>query len=342
MKYGYVGRSNLITSKICLGTMHFGAATDEKEAFAIMDRAMELGINFFDTANVYNGGKTEEIIGKWLAQGGGRRENLVLATKCYGAMDRTGKPNEEPGVSVIKIRKHLEDSLRRLQTDYVDLYQVHHIDTHVSLDEFWQTMQGTINSGKALYLGSSNFPGWGLGKYQTDAKHRGLVGFIAEQSPYSLICRFIELEVAPAAKDLGIGILAYMPLAGGILSGKKQAAEGSRTSFVTKEYEYSLEMNQSLETFSKMCAELGEKEHVVATAWTLHNPVVASTLVGARTLKHLDDVERIVNLRLPQDFLDKLDEIFTYSNGRPLRPTAPAPNAYAGITAKETRFIEYY
>lgn len=341
MKYGYIGRSNLIGSKVALGTMHFGDQTSKEEAFRIMDKAVDMGINIFDTANVYNDGRAEEIIGEWFAQGGGRREKVIIATKFYGHL-YPGEPNEEVGVSMLKSRRSLEGSLRRLQTDYIDIYQTHHFDKHITDDEFWQMMQLNILQGKVLYAGACNSTGWSLAKQQMAARQRQIFGFITEQTNYSLLNRFVELEVLPAAREFGIGVLAFMSLAGGILTGKKHAASGSRTEFVTREYDYQMENNGQLEAFSKLCAELGEKENVVASAWTIHNPAVASTILGARVSSHLDDVPRIVELKLPEDFLKELDKIFTYSNGRPLRPGAEAPFAYAGLGAVEDHFIEYY
>ena len=237
MEYAYLGRSNVKVSKVCLGTMHFGRRITEEESFAIMDRALEMGIQFFDTANVYGdpSGRSEEIIGRWFHQSTGRREQIVLATKVYGAMGQAG-PNEARGISAYKIRQHVADSLRRLQTDRVDLYQVHHIDRHITPDEFWGTFERLQTKGDILYVGTSNFPGWGLAKYQMAAWQRGNVGIVSEQSMYSLLCRYPELEVLPAAQDLGIGVIPYMPLAGGLLTGKTQSEKGSRTEQVENEY----------------------------------------------------------------------------------------------------------
>lgn len=341
MKYGYIGRSNLIASKVGLGTMHFGAQTQKEEAFRIMDQAMDLGINVFDTADVYNDGRAEEIIGEWLTQRKGAREKVIIATKFYGHLN-PGLPNEEVGVSMHKSRIHLEGSLKRLQTDYIDIYQAHHFDKHITDDEFWQMMQLNIESGKALYAGACNSTGWSIAKQQMAARHRNIFGLISEQSNYSLLNRFVELEVLPAARAFGIGVFAFMSLAGGILTCKPMSAAGARTKFVIEEYEYNPENSAQLQAFSKLCAQLGEKESVVASAWTIHNPIVSTTLLGARVARHLDDVEKIVELKLPADFLNELDKIFTYSNGRPLRANTEAPFAYSGLGAKEKYFVEFY
>lgn len=341
MKYGFVGRSNLIVSKVGLGTMSFGDQTPKEEAFRIMDQAVDMGINLFDTADVYNDGKAEAIIGEWLHNRPGMREKVVIATKFYGHL-HPGLPNEEVGVSMHKSKVHLEGSLKRLQTDYIDIYQSHHFDTHITDDEFWDMMQLNINSGKVLYAGTCNGTGWSLARLQMAARHRNIFGFISEQSNYSLINRFVELEVLPAAQYFGIGVFAFMSLAGGILTCKSMNEVGARTKFVMKEYEYDPVNNPQLQAYSRLCRDLGEKENVVAAAWTIHNPAVSATLLGARVASHLDDITRVVELKLPEDFLSELDKIFTYSNGRPLRPNTPAPFAYAGLAAKEKYFIEYY
>jgi aryl-alcohol dehydrogenase-like predicted oxidoreductase len=290
-----------------------------------------MGINFFDTANVYGGsggrGVTEEIIGRWFRQGGGRRDRVVLATKVYGNMMDPAPPNEARGISAYKVRKHAADSLRRLQTDHIDLYQVHHIDRHITQEEFWGTFQRLVDVGDVLYLGTSNFPGWGLAKYQMAALQRGFLGFISEQTQYNLLNRIPELEVLPAALDFGIGVLAYMPLAGGLLTGKTQAPEGSRTWNVAREYGLDLGGEQ-FAAFSQLCREIGEPEHVVAIAWTLTRPAVSCALVGIRRLEHLDDLEHAVELELDAETMERLEQIFDINHGRPLM-RGPAPEAYS-------------
>lgn len=330
MEYNYLGRSNMKVSKISLGTMHFGNATEEKESFEIMDRAIEMGINFFDTANVYGKvtGRTEEIIGRWFSQGN-RRDKVVLATKVYQNMTRDRiVPNDENGISLYKFRQHLGDSLRRLQTDHIDLYQCHHFDRRVTGEEFWGAFEHSIHNGDILYVGTSNFTGWGLAKFQMTARQRGQLGIVSEQTMYNLINRIPELELLPAARDFGIGVLAYMPLAGGLLSGKHKYVEGSRTNAVGREYGVNVENNSQFEEFSKLCSELGEKENVVAIAWTLAHPAVASAVVGIRSLKHLDNLERASELKLDEDTMKRLDEIFNINKGRTLL-TGEAPEAYS-------------
>ena len=332
MKYGFLGKSNMQVSKVALGTMHFGNKTDEKESFKIMDKALDMGINFFDTANVYGEprGATETIIGNWFAKNPGKRDKVVLASKVYHSINMTEfDANEVVGISKYKVRKHINDSLTRLQTDHLDLYQVHHIDRHIEADEFFETFEGIKNDGKVLYMGTSNFPGWKLAKLQTEAKYRGSLGIVSEQSQYNLLNRVPELEVMPACEALGIGLFPYMPLAGGLLTGKIKTLDNTRSRELEAEYGINVGTDKRLADFSKLCAELGEKENIVATAWVLSHPVVSSAIVGIRTLQHLDDLEDTVNLTLPQDFLDKLNVIFDINDGRRLNNNSPAPEAYA-------------
>jgi aryl-alcohol dehydrogenase-like predicted oxidoreductase len=252
----------------------------------------------------------------------------VLATKVYGGMGKPG-PNEERGISDYKIRMHVTESLRRLQTDRIDLYQVHHIDRHISDEEFWGAFERLQLKGDILYVGTSNFPGWGLAKYQAAAWQRGNVGIVSEQSMYNLLCRYPELEVLPAAKEFGIGVIPYMPLAGGLLTGKAQSAEGSRTAQVEGEYGMRVGDNEIFREFSALCKELGETESVVAIAWTLHQTAVSSAIVGIRSVAHLEGLDRAANLQLDEATLKRLDEIFDINKGRPMRVSAPAPEAYA-------------
>lgn len=333
MQYTKLGRSNMTVSKICLGTMHFGTVTPEDESYRIMDKALEMGINFFDTANVYGRsaycGRTEEIMGNWFQQGADRRDRTVLATKVYGNMVGSPPPNEDAGLSAYKVRKHAADSLKRLQTDHIDLYQVHHIDARISLEEFWTTFDRLINNGDVLYMGTSNYPGWGLAKYQMYAWQHGMVGFVSEQCQYNLLSRYPELEVFPAAQDFGIGIIPYMPLGGGLLTGKKTAAAGSRTAQVEKEYDMDMSTNTQLEAFSALCKEIGEPEHVVAIAWVLANPAVTSAIVGPRTVGHLDGLDRAAELQLDPAHITRLNDIFNINSGRALKPDASAPAAFA-------------
>lgn len=331
MKYGYLGKSNLQVSKVTLGTMHFGNKTSEKESFKIMDKALDMGVNFFDTANVYGTptGTTETIIGKWFEKNKGKRDQIVLASKVYNTMARDRfVPNDLSGISKYKVKKHLEDSLRRLNTDHLDLYQIHHIDRRVQVDEFFEIFEGLKSDGSILYLGTSNYPGWALAKLQTEAKYRHSLGIISEQSQYNLLNRLPELEVMPACEALGIGLFPYMPLAGGLLTGKIKTMDGTRSKEMEEQYNIAVGSDERLLKFSKLSGELGEKENVVATAWVLSHPVVSSAIVGIRTLEQLDDLEASVNLTLSDDFIKELNTIFDINNGRRIME-GPAPEAYA-------------
>lgn len=325
MNYGYLGRTGLKVSRLCLGTMNFGPKTEEKEAFRIMDAALDAGINFFDTANVYGGqnhrGRTEEILGHWFAQGGERREKVVLATKVYGGgMSANDGPNDVGGLSAYKVRRHLEGSLRRLQTDHVELYQMHHVDLHTSWEEIWEVFAAFVQQGKVFYVGSSNFAGWHLVKAQSAAKMAGFLGLVSEQHQYNLLCRLPELEVLPAAQDLGIGIIPWSPLAGGLLGGGALTPQrGARTSRQAEKIE---RYRKQLEAYSAVCQELGESESAIALAWLLAQPAVTAPIIGPRTFEQFQQTLRAVEISLDEATLTKLDEIFP-------GPGGPAPQAYA-------------
>jgi aryl-alcohol dehydrogenase-like predicted oxidoreductase len=305
--------------------MNFGPETDEKEAFRIMDAALDAGINFFDTANAYGGegqrGRTEEIIGRWFAQGGNRREKVVLATKVYVDMQNTlDGPNGPNGLSAFKIRRHLDASLRRLQTDHIEIYQMHHVDRNVSWDELWEAFQVQLAQGKIGYIGSSNFAARDLVKAQYEAKSRHMLGLISEQHKYNLLCRLPELELLPAAQEHGIGVIPWSPLAGGLLGGNALKRSGnSRSSRSAEEAE---KHRKQLEEFSQLCQEIGESEANVALAWTLAHPAVTAPIIGPRTLEQFQNTLRVVEIKLTEDVLKRLDEIFPGPGGE-------APKAYA-------------
>jgi aryl-alcohol dehydrogenase-like predicted oxidoreductase len=327
MQYTQLGRTGLKVSRLCLGTMNFGPQTTEADAFSIMDRALELGINFFDTANVYGGkrgeGITEQIIGRWLAQGGGRRDKVVLATKVYGGM---GEWPNESRLSAHHIRRACDESLRRMQTDRIDLYQMHHIARETPWAEIWQAMEVLVQQGKVIYVGSSNFAGWHIAQAQGAAQARNFMGLVSEQSLYNLNARMIELEVAPACRAFGLSIIPWSPLAGGLLAGvlgssaSGDATGGRRTS---ERIQQAIEKNRDkLESWEALCAEMGEKPADVALAWLLHNPVVAAPIIGPRTIAQLDGSLRALAIELSDESLKKLDAIFPGPGGE-------APEAYA-------------
>jgi aryl-alcohol dehydrogenase-like predicted oxidoreductase len=329
MEYTYLGRSGMKVSRLCLGTMNFGPNTTEKEAFAVMDKALETGINFFDTANEYgwrnNGhcGWTEEIIGRWFALGGSRREKVVLATKVYADMrDDTDGPNGAPGLSAFKIRRHIENSLKRLQTDHVELYQMHHIDRHANWDEIWGAFETLIIQGKVYYVGSSNFGARHLAYAQAAAGRRNFLGLVSEQHKYNLLCRLPELELLPAARDLGIGVTPWSPLFMGMLSGSVLKPVES----IQRSVKYSGKLSDAeitqLTAYSNLCREVGESESNVALAWLLANPAVTAPIIGPRTLEQLESSLRSVDIDLTEDTMKKLDEIFPGPGGE-------APEVYA-------------
>src|SRR5207302_1709534 len=232
MQYTHLGRTGLIVSRLCLGTMNFGPETSETDSFSIMDRALEQEINFFDTANVYGAkkgeGVTEQILGRWFAQGGGRRDKVVLATKVYNVM---GDWPNQSRLSALHIRRACEESLRRLRTDYIDLYQMHHIDRSTPWEEIWQAMEQLVREGKVLYVGSSNFAGWHVAQANELARRRHFMGLVSEQCLYNLNARTVEMEVLPACEAYGLGVIPWSPLAGGFLGGAlARANEGRRAS----------------------------------------------------------------------------------------------------------------
>jgi len=322
MEYTYLGRTGLQVSRLCLGTMNFGPLTSEDDSFAIMDRALDLEINFFDTANVYGWkmgeGVTEQIIGRWFAQGGSRREKVVIATKVYNRMGNW--PNER-GLSAYHIRKACEDSLRRLQTDHIDIYQFHHVQRDTPWDEIWQAMETLVQQGKIIYAGSSNFGGWHIAQAQEAALKRNYLGLVSEQSLYNLNARMIELEVVPACRHYGLGIIPWSPLGGGLLGGVLQKMEeGRRTS---ENMQKALEKNRSkVEAYEALCSRIGEKPADVALAWLLNNPIVTAPIIGPRTMEQLNGSLRALEIKLDDETVKSLDEIFPGPGGE-------SPEAYA-------------
>ncbi|MFN8223404.1 MAG: aldo/keto reductase [Gaiellales bacterium] len=321
MEYTALGRTGLQVSRLCLGTMNFGPRTSEADSFAIMDRALEEGINFFDSANIYGRpigpGTTESIVGRWLAKGEGRREKVVLATKVYAQMGDW--PNER-GLSAHHIRKACDDSLRRLQTDHIDLYQMHHVERTTPWEEIWQAMEVLVQQGKITYVGSSNFAGWDIATAQAAGAGRGFMGLVSEQSIYHLGQRSIELEVIPACRHYGLGLIPWSPLGGGMLGGASDGTESARRGdqhVVDRATRHADQLVQ----YEKLCAEAGEKPADVALAWLLHNPVVTAPIIGPRTMEQLTSSLRSVELTLEPAVLASLDEIWP--------GPGEAPQAYA-------------
>jgi aryl-alcohol dehydrogenase-like predicted oxidoreductase len=329
IEHNRLGKHGVLVSNLCLGTMNFGWHTDEAESFEIMDRALELGINFFDTADVYGWelehGATEEIIGRWFAQGGGRRDAVVLATKVYNPVKREANLREVntdgSSLSAYKIRKHCEGSLKRLQTDWIDLYQMHHIDHDCPWDETWGAFDALIKQGKVVYVGSSNFAGWDIATACQEASRRGMMGLVSEQSIYHLDNRMIELEVIPACRHYGLGLIPWSPLAGGLLGGALEKLKtGRRTSKNIKEQVD--EKRDQLEKYEAFCQDLGHPPGEVALAWLMHNPAVTAPIIGPRNIEQLESAVRATDIKLTKKLLEQLDEIFPGPGGE-------APEAYA-------------
>ena len=319
MDYRHLGRTGLLVSPLCLGTMNFGPQTSEPDSFTIMDHALDAGINFFDTANGYGDSETEKIVGRWFAQGGGRREKVVLATKVYGNV--AGEWPNDSKLSARHIRDACEASLRRLQTDHIDLYQMHHVDRATPWDEIWQAMDLLVAQGKVIYVGSSNFAGWHIVAANEAARQRNSLGLVSEQSLYNLNTRMIELEVIPGCEAYGVGILPWSPLGSGLLGGSVgKTTEGRRS---TNGMKMAADwLHDKLEAWEKLCAELGEEPADVAIAWLLANPAVTAPIIGPRTVEQFDGSLRSLDITLDADALERLDKIFP-------GPGGTAPEAYA-------------
>jgi aryl-alcohol dehydrogenase-like predicted oxidoreductase len=321
MQYTSLGRTGLKVSRLCLGTMNFGPQTSEPDSFTIMDKAISLGINFFDTANVYGWkvgeGITEQIIGRWLVQSK-KRNDIVLATKVFG---KIGEGPNDGRLSAYHIRRACEDSLRRLQTDHIDLYQMHHIDRQTPWEEIWQAMEQLVQQGKILYVGSSNFAGWHIAQAQGAAKERNFFGLVAEQSLYNLNARMVELELIPACRQYGLGFIPWSPLSGGLLGGVLQKAKDGRRA--DARVQRSIEkFKPQLEAYEGFCKEIGLAPADVALAWLLHNPVVTAPIIGPRTAEQLTTSLKALEIKLEPAHLQKLETIWPGPGGE-------APEAYA-------------
>jgi aryl-alcohol dehydrogenase-like predicted oxidoreductase len=322
MQYTNLGRSGIKVSRLCLGTMNFGTQTSEEASFKIMDKAIESGLNFFDTANVYGWqlgeGITEQIIGRWLTQSSDRRDQIVLATKVFGRMGNN--PNERR-LSAYHIKRACEDSLKRLNTDHIDLYQMHHIDRETPWEELWQAMEQLIIEGKITYVGSSNFAGWNIAQAQCEAQRRNLFGLVSEQSLYNLKDRMVELEVIPACKEFGLGLIPYSPLAGGLLAGSLNKIEEGRRS--SENIQKGIEKyEKQLEAYETFCRNYGANPANIALAWLLHNPVVTAPIVGPRTIEQLEISMQALDIVLSDEDMVRLDKLWPGPGGQ-------APEAYA-------------
>ncbi|MFX4293175.1 aldo/keto reductase [Streptomyces bohaiensis] len=328
MEYTQLGRTGLKVSRLVLGTMNFGPQADEATSHGIMDTALEAGLNFVDTANVYgwgeNKGRTEEILGTWFAQGGGRRDRTVLATKVYGNMGADGEawPNHDK-LSAVNIRRAVDASLKRLQTDHIDVYQFHHVDRSTPFEEIWQAVDVLIQQGKILYAGSSNFPGYKIAQANETAARQGRVGLVSEQCLYNLAERRAEMEVIPAARDYGLGVIPWSPLHGGLLGGvlKKEAVEGRRASGRAAEALRDDATRGQIQAYEDLLDKHGLAPGETALAWLLTRPGVTGPIVGPRTAEQLHGALRALELELDEELLASLDEIFP--------GPGPSPEAFA-------------
>ncbi|MFI6895052.1 aldo/keto reductase [Streptomyces sp. NPDC050256] len=330
MKYTHLGRTGLEVSRLVLGTMNFGPQTNESDSHTIMDAALDAGVNFFDTANVYgwgeNKGRTEEILGTWFARGGERRDKVVLATKVYGNMAADGDawPNHHK-LSALNIRRAVDASLKRLQTDHIDLYQFHHIDRDTPVDEIWQAVDVLIQQGKILYAGSSNFAGWKIAQTNETAQRRGSFGLVSEQCLYNLAERRAEMEVIPAAQEYGLGVIPWSPLHGGLLGGaiRKESTGGSARSTTGRSAEVLADpaARAQIQAYEDLLDKHGLEPGEVGLAWLLTRPGVTGPISGPRTLEQLESAVRAVDLELSDEVLAGLDEIFP--------GPGPSPEAFA-------------
>ena len=326
MIYRHLGRTGLKVSPLCLGTLNFAWKTDEPDSHKMMDRALDLGINFFDTADSYGWGgergDTEKVIGNWWAGDAAKRDRVILATKVFHAMppDHPEPNRGTMGLSARKIIRHCEDSLTRLQTDWIDLYQMHHIDRSCPWDEIWEAMETLIRQGKVVYVGSSNFAAWDIATANQVASRNRLVGLVSEQSLYNLDARMLELEVIPCCRHYGVGIIPWSPLAGGLLGGVL-TGDGMRRRDDKAKAKIEQRRPQ-LEAWERLCKELGHEPAAVALAWLLHNDVVTAPIIGPRTIEQLDKSMDALEVSLDQASMARLDEIFPGPGGE-------APKAYA-------------
>jgi aryl-alcohol dehydrogenase-like predicted oxidoreductase len=316
MELRLLGRTGVRVSKLCLGAMMFGewGNTDHDESIRIIHRALDAGINFIDTADVYSQGESEEIVGKALA--GGRREQVVLATKVHGEM---GEGPNRRGNSRRWIIQEVEDSLRRLKTDWIDLYQIHRYEQSTALEETLGALTDLVRQGKVRYVGSSTFPASAIVEAQWVARDRGLERYVCEQPPYSILARGIEADVLPTCQRYGMGVIPWSPLSGGWLSGRwrKGADDLKPTSHarrrLTARYDLSLPENQrkldAADKLAQLADEAGLPLLEMAIAFVINHPAVTSAIIGPRTMDQLDGQLPAAELKLSADVLDRIDQI---------------------------------
>lgn len=318
MEYRRMGRSGLKVSEICLGTMTFGHGTDEAEARRIVDLAFEAGVNFFDTANAYGGGQSEVLLGKALQ---GRRDKSIVATKFFNPM---GPGPNDSGMSRVHIMQAIEASLRRLQTDYVDLYYIHHVDTQTPLEEMLRALDDLVRQGKVRYMACSNYEAWRLQEALWISETRNLYRFECYQPQYSLVVRDIEQELIPLCQYKGLGVVVWSPLAGGFLTGKYKPGErevaGTRSEegWAYPRRYFAPNADESLAALLEVAESLGRSPAQVATRWVLDQPAITSAIIGARTVEQARDNLAAGGWRLPEDALQRLNEVSQQPDRYPL------------------------
>ena len=308
------GRTGVSVSPLCLGAMMFGAwgNTDHDDSIRIIHRALDAGINFVDTADVYSRGESEEIVGKALK--GGRRDNVVLATKVHGKM---GDDPNEFGNSRRWIIREVENSLRRLGTDWIDLYQIHRPEPDTDIDETLGALSDLVHAGKVRYLGSSTFPPSAIVEAQWAAERRGRERFVSEQPPYSILVRGVEADVLPTCSRHGMGVIPWSPLAGGWLSGRYrldgEVETSRRAAMIPDRYDMSKPENQrkleAADALARVAEEAGLPLIQLALAWVIRNPAVTAAIIGPRTMEHLESQLPAAEITLSDEVLDRIDEI---------------------------------
>jgi aryl-alcohol dehydrogenase-like predicted oxidoreductase len=318
MEQRLLGRTGISVSSLCLGAMMFGdwGNKDHDDSIQIIHRALDAGINFIDTADIYSQGESEVIVGKALADG--RRDDVVLATKAWGKM---GDDVNQGGVSRRWITKEAEDSLRRLNTDWIDLYQIHRYEPSVDIDETLGALTDLVHQGKIRYIGTSTFPPSAIVEAQCIARERNLQRYVCEQPPYSMLARGIEADVLPTCQRHGMGVISWSPLSGGWLAGRwrKDADNPAPTSparqRLVERYDLSLPANQrkleAAETLAQLAEESGLSLIEMAIAFVLEHPAVTAAIIGPRTMEQLESQLPAAELKLSKDVLDRIDEIVT-------------------------------
>ena len=312
MQYTTLGKTGVQVSRLCLGTMNFGAKTPDAEAFRIFDAALANGINFIDTADMYGmpePGSTESLLGRWFALGEGRREKTVIATKIWNDIRDPYDGANNRGFSAYRVRRHVEDCLRRLQTDHIDLLYMHEFDPYTSWDEIWYTYDCLIREGKVIYAAGSNLADRQLWRAELTAEKHGMPGLACVQNKYNLLNRLEEVDLLPTLRELNIGFLAWSPLCGGVLSGKGMSDASGRRGRAHAQSDMA-KFAEQLSAYAVLCRELGLSEANVSTAWLLSNPALTAPIIGARTVEQLEDTCRAAEMKLDAETLARIEEIF--------------------------------